>query len=79
MAPSALLGILTLLLAAQRAHSFPDLKNSALISVRRFCDNGFETQFTKQRMLVMMDNTNNIVLKGKRDHTTGQWWILRLD
>jgi hypothetical protein len=69
---SALLDLPDLPIAARKAHIFPDLKNSALISIGQFCDNGFEARFTKQHVRII-DNHNTTILQGNRDPTSGLW------
>jgi hypothetical protein len=58
-------------LAARQAHIFPNLSNSALLSIgHQFCDNGYEARFTKHS--VTIEQNNAIVLKGTRD-PNGLW------
>jgi hypothetical protein len=57
-------------LAARQAHIFPDLSNSALLSIGQFCDNGCTARFTKHEVTIEQNNT--IVLKGTRD-PNGLW------
>jgi hypothetical protein len=66
----ALLDMPQLPLTARQAHIFPDLSNSALLSIGQFCDNRYEARFTKHS--VTIDQNNTIVLKGTRD-PNGLW------
>jgi hypothetical protein len=61
-------------LAARQAHIFPDLTNSALISIGQFCDNGNEARFTQHHVTIQNDDA--IVLTGTRD--ANGLWVLNL-
>jgi hypothetical protein len=52
-------------LAARQAHIFPDLSNSALLSIGQFCDNGYEARFNKHNVTIQQNY--RIVLQGTRD------------
>jgi hypothetical protein len=67
---TALLGMPQLPLTARQAHIFPDLSNSALVSIGHFYDNGYEARFTKHSFTI--EQNNDIVLKGTR-HPNGLW------
>jgi hypothetical protein len=67
---TALLDMPQLPLAAQQAYIFPDLSNSALLSIGQFCDNGYTARFTNDDVTIERNNT--IVLKGTRD-PNGLW------
>jgi hypothetical protein len=68
---TALLDLPHLSLAARRAHIFPLLANSALLSITQFCDNGVEAHFDASHVRIMQGTT--IVLQGDRDSNTGLW------
>jgi hypothetical protein len=67
---TALLDMPHLPLAARQAHIFPDLSNSALLSIGQFCDNGYEARFTKHNVTIQQND--RIVLQGTRD-PNGLW------
>jgi hypothetical protein len=71
---TALLDMPQLPLTARQAYIFPDLTNSALISIGQFCDNGYEAHFTQQNVTIQNDNV--IVLTGTRD--ANGLWVLNL-
>jgi hypothetical protein len=54
---TALLDLPTLPLAARQAHLFPDLSNSALLSISQVCDHGFEARFNSKTVRIMHDDT----------------------
>ena len=62
-------------LAARQAHIFPDLANSALLSIGQFCDNGYEARFTKHSVTIQQGAT--IILQGQRD--PNGLWVLDLE
>jgi hypothetical protein len=68
---AALLDLPTLPPAARQAHLFPDLSNSALLSISQFCDHGFEAPFDSKTVCIMCNNT--VILQGSRDSATGLW------
>jgi hypothetical protein len=70
---TALLDLPTLPLAARQAHLFPDLSNSALLSISQICDHGFEARFNSKTVRIMRNNT--VILQGSRDSSTGLWQI----
>jgi hypothetical protein len=49
---------------------YPNLSNSALLSIGQFCDNGYKVRFTKHS--VAIERNHAIVLKGTRD-LNGLW------
>ena len=71
---TALLNLPQLPIEARRAHIFPDLNNSALVSIGQFCDNQCEAIFNK-RQVKIINQHNEIVLTGPRDPITGLWTI----
>jgi hypothetical protein len=62
---TALLDLPALPLAARQAHLFPDLCNSALLSISQFCDHGFEARFNSKTVRIMRDNT--VILQASRE------------
>ena len=70
---TALLDMPHLPLAARQAHIFPDLHNSALVSISQFCDNNFEARFTKLQVQIL--DGPKVILTGQRDPSTGLWHI----
>ena len=70
---TALLDMPQLPLAARQAHIFPDLHNSALVSISQFCDNNFEARFTKLQVQIL--DGHRVILTGQRDPCTGLWHI----
>jgi hypothetical protein len=60
-------------LEARRAHVFPSLPNSALVSISQFCDNDFEAKFTKHNVQTFKDS--QVILQGHRDSNTGLWQL----
>ena len=66
---TALLDLPELPIEARRAHVFPNLNNSALISISQFCDQGFEASFTQQE--VQIKKGEHVIISGQRDPITG--------
>jgi hypothetical protein len=60
-------------IAAQQAHTFPDLHTSALVSISQFCNNSFEARFTKYQVQIL--DGLQVILTGQRDPSTGLWHI----
>jgi hypothetical protein len=53
---TSLLDLPQLHLAARQAHIFPDLANSALISIGQFCDKVYKARFTQQHNMTIQHN-----------------------
>jgi hypothetical protein len=52
---------------------FPQLTNSALLSISQFCDHGFEARFNSKTVRIMRGNHE--ILEGSRDSSTGLWQL----
>ena len=67
----------TLPKAATKAHLFPALGKTSLISIGQLCDHGCEAVFDQHT--VTIKHNNQVVLQGKRDATTHGLWTLPID
>jgi hypothetical protein len=61
---TALLDLPQLPIEARRAHLFPSLHTSALISIGQLCDCDFVARFTKHDVTIL--DGENVILQGKR-------------
>jgi len=57
-----------------QAHIIPGLAHSSLLSIARFCDNGYTVTYDKQKCTIR-DGSNNTVLQGQRNPHTMLWEI----
>ena len=58
---------------AQKAHIFPGIKRSSLISIGQLCDDGCTAVLNNKEIGIYKNNT--IILRGKRNFTDGLWDI----
>ena len=58
---------------AQKAHIFPCIKSSSLISIGQLCDDGCTVVLNNKEIGIYKNNT--IILRGKRNFTDGLWDI----
>ena len=52
---------------------YPGLTNKSLLSIAKFCDNGFHAVFTKTRLYIVKDN--KIILQCGRNAKNSLWDI----
>jgi hypothetical protein len=71
---TAILDIPQLSKAAKAAHIFPAMENNSLLSVGQLCDEGYYVLFSINEVTIL-NATQNIIMKGTRDLTTGLWRI----
>ena len=56
-----------------RAHVFKDLTTGNLLSVGQLCDDGYDIQFTRQKVLLF--KSQKLVLQGNRNRQNGMWYL----
>ena len=61
---------------ACRAHLFPSLGNTSLLSIGQLCDAGCTATFTASKVTVA--HKNQIILSGSRKNSTQRLWIIEL-
>ena len=59
--------------STRTCHIFPALKNKILLSIRKFCDSGLNSAFTKLHLYIYDRST--IFLQGKRQPGKGMWYV----
>jgi hypothetical protein len=58
---------------AQQAHMFPDLHQHSLLSIGKFCDQGYEAVFTNTNVTIQKPGHQSI--HGQRHPATGLWTV----
>ena len=72
---TALLPKNTLLIAAQQAHIFPDLKNKALLSIGMFYDKRCLALLDDKKVYIIDKRTNNNIMHGTRDNKSTLYMV----
>eukprot|EP00957_Ditylum_brightwellii_P085542 6506686-Ditylum_brightwellii.AAC.1 len=57
---------------------FPQLKQGNLISVGKFCDNGYKAVFLKDTVVIIDLATNDVILTGYQNVAHGNMWMIPL-
>jgi hypothetical protein len=71
---TATLDIPQLSRVAKAAHVFPAMENNSLLSVGQLCDEGYSFLFNTNGVKILNEK-QEIIMKGSRDHATGLWRI----
>jgi hypothetical protein len=69
---TATLDIPQLSRVAKAAHVFPAMENNSLLSVGKLFDEGYYVLFNTNGVKIL-DEKQEIIMKGSRDHATGLW------
>jgi hypothetical protein len=70
---TATLDIPQLSRVAKVAHVFPEMENNSLLSMGQLCDEGYSVLLNTG--VKILNEKQEIIMKGSRDHATGLWRI----